>query len=116
MEEKKYETVIVLNSSRFGSGNPRLGESLMKDFLDCLSKTDPKPDALLLYNTAATLACKDSPVLEEMKKLEENGIEVFASLESLMFYGMSEDRQAGGPVNMDMMVQMMMNAKKVIKP
>ena len=69
MEEKKYETVIVLNSSRFGSGNPRLGESLMKDFLDCLSKADPKPDALLLYNTAATLASKDSPVLEEMKKL-----------------------------------------------
>ena len=88
----------------------------MKDFLESLAETTPLPSAILLYNTAAVLACKDSPVLEQMKALEAKGVEVDVSLESLMFYGMSEDRVCGGPVSMDMMTSILMNAQKVVKP
>ena len=35
------DVLVVLNSSRFGQGNPQLGERLMKNFLNSLQFDSP---------------------------------------------------------------------------
>ena len=55
-------TVVVLNSSRFGQGNPRLGEKLMKKFLNALEDGEMLPETIILYNSAVVLLTDGSPI------------------------------------------------------
>lgn len=110
------EVLVVLNSSRFGQGNPRLGESLMKEFLRSVLVGDSHPAAILLYNSAAALACKDSPVLETLKALEEGGCEILVNTESLEFYSLEEALEAGKSELLKPMTERMLHADLILKP
>ena len=112
----EYPVVVALNSSRFGQGNPRLGESLMKDFLHSLAIEANWPDALLLYNSAVVLACSSSELHEELETLEKAGCAVIASEESLEFYSLKEQKTCGQSASMEAMTAILMRADKVIKP
>lgn len=108
--------ILMFNSSRFGQGNPRLGESLMKDFFEALAMMDEKPDAILFYNSAVILACKDSPVLNPLQSLAKRGTEVLVSASSLHFYNMDKILAAGRIADMEEMAGLIMQADSVIKP
>ena len=108
--------IVVLNSSRFGQGNPRLGESLMEDFLDTLAKSVNVPQAILLYNSAVVLACKDSKLLKPLKALADLGCKVLVNEESLVFYSLAANLECGEPTSLKDMTESMMEADAVIKP
>lgn len=108
--------IVVLNSSRFGQGNPRLGESLMEDFLDTLAKSVNVPQAILLYNSAVVLACKDSKLLKPLKALADLGCKVLVNEESLVFYSLAANLEYGEPTSLKDMTECMMEADAVIKP
>lgn len=110
------ESILVLNSSRFGQGNPRLGESLMKGFLEALSLSESAPAAVLLYNSAVVLACKESPVLEQIKALEKGGCAICVNQESLEFYSLEGSLEAGKPMDISAMTKRMLDADVILKP
>lgn len=110
------ETIVVLNSSRFGQGNPRLGESLMEDFLAVCAKSNHRPDALFLYNSAVVLACKDSKVLDSLKALEKSGCFIAVNAESLVFYSLQTQLECGEECSIDEMSERLLAADAVIKP
>lgn len=112
----KTGSVLVLNSSRFGQGNPRLGESLMNDFLAGAADSPLCPAAVILYNTAVVLACKDSVVLSMLQAMEEKGVSVLVNSESLDFYSLTEQLEAGKPCSMAEMTDILFEAETVIKP
>ena len=115
-EFNEYPIVVALNSSRFGQGNPRLGESLMKDFLQSVSTEKNRPDAILLYNSAVVLACQDSELHAQLETLEKAGTAILANQESLEFYSLSERLVCGKSADMEQMSTVLMQAAKVIKP
>lgn len=110
------EAILVLNSSRFGQGNPRLGELLMKDFLEALSLSEAAPAAALLYNSAVVLACKDSPVLEQLQALEKGGCAILVNQESLAFYSLEDSLSVGTKTDIAAMTDRMLKADLVLKP
>ena len=110
------KSVLVLNSSRFGQGNPRLGESLMEDFLKTVANSDSRPAAILLYNSAVGLACKDSKMLEPLQALAEGGCDILVNEESLIFYSLAANLEAGKPSSIEDMTKRMLAADVVIKP
>ena len=110
------EVLIVLNSSRLGQGNPRLGESLMTSFLESVLTGQARPVAILLYNSAVVLATDQSPVCPVLKKCADPGIDILVNQESLEFYSLDKSVCAGHPASMDEMTQRMMNAATVVKP
>lgn len=111
-----HEVLVILNSSRFGQGNPQLGEKLMKAFLESLSQAETKPAAILLYNSAVMLATSQSPLCDALAALEKAGVEILVNEESLDFYALSPILKAGKTVDMAAMSEKMLNASLIVKP
>ncbi len=108
--------LVVLSSNTMGSGDPKLGTSLMKAFIFALTKQDRLPDTILCYNTGAYLTCEDSDSLEDLKLLESEGVTILTCGTCLDFYGLKEKLAVGGITNMYDIVERMESARSIIKP
>lgn len=106
-------SIITVSSSRFGQGNPRLGESLMSSWFYVLTNSDPLPDAILFFNAGVALCCKDSPVLRDLKTIVSEGVKVYVDEASLNFYGYSDNLEIGEKKDLSTMAGMMLAASKV---
>ena len=108
--------LVVLSANTMGTGDPKLGTSLMKAFVFALTKQDQLPDTILCYNTGAYLTCQDADTLEDLKLLESEGVTVLTCGTCLDFYGLKEKLAVGGVTNMYDIVERMENAAQIIKP
>ena len=68
------------------------------------------------YNGGATLTAEGSDSLEDLKHLEEQGVEILTCGTCLNYYGLSEKLQVGSVTNMYAIVEKMTGADKIIKP
>ena len=108
--------LVVLSASTMGTGDPKLGSSLMKAFVFALTKQDQLPDTILCYNSGASLTCEGADTLEDLKLLESEGVTILTCGTCLDFYGLKEKLAVGGVTNMYDIVERMENAAQIIKP
>jgi len=108
--------VVVISSDRMGNGNDELGKVLIKGFIFAVTQLDKLPKTLLFYNGGATLTAEGSDSLEDLKHLEEQGVEILTCGTCLNYYGLSEKLQVGSVTNMYTIVEKMTGADKIIKP
>ena len=116
MDLRRKGMLVVLSANTMGSGDPKLGTSLMKAFVFALTKQDQLPDTVLCYNTGAYLTCEGADTLEDLKLLESEGVTVLTCGTCLDFYGLKEKLAVGGVTNMYDIVERMENAAQIIKP
>ncbi len=112
----KKNTLVVISSNTMGEGDPELGKTLIKGFIYALAQQDELPDQMLFYNGGAYLTCEGSPSLEDLKSLEEQGVEIRTCGTCLNFYGLTEKLQVGEVTNMYDIVERMSKADRIIKP
>ena len=112
---RKSSDVVLITSDRFGTGDDRLGEILMKAFLNTLWDTEPKPAGIMFINDGVRLTTEGSEVLETLELLEKEGVEIFSCGTCLEFYGLKEKLKVGLVTNMYDTVQSLLSAGKVIK-
>ena len=93
-----------------------LGRTLMKGFLFAVGQLPQLPKTILFYNGGAHLTVEGSPVLEDLKKLEAQGVEILTCGTCLNFYGLTDRLAVGGVTNMYDIVERLATAGKVIKP
>ena len=108
--------VVVISSDRMGSGNDELGKVLIKGFIFAITQLDKLPKTMLFYNGGATLTAEGSDSLEDLNKLEEQGVEILTCGTCLNYYGLSEKLKVGSVTNMYAIVEKMADADKIIKP
>lgn len=108
--------VVVISSDRMGNGNDELGKVLIKGFIFALSQLDKLPKTILFYNGGATLTAEGSDSLEDLKHMEEQGVEILTCGTCLNYYGLSEKLQVGSVTNMYTIVEKMTAADKIVKP
>ena len=96
--EKK--TVVVFSSDKMGEGEDALGEILIKSFLYTLTQAEKLPRTLLFYNKGAFLTCQDSPVLEDLKVLEKEGVQIYTCGTCLDYYKLKDKLAVGEVANM----------------
>lgn len=108
--------VVVLSSDRMGNGNDELGKVLIKGFIFAVTQLDTLPKTMLFYNGGATLTAEGSDSIEDLKHLEEQGVEILTCGTCLNYYGLSEKLQVGSVTNMYTIVEKMAGADKIIKP
>lgn len=113
---RKKGLLVVLSSDRMGSGDPKLGTSLMKAFVYALTKQDQLPETVLCYNSGASLTCEGADTLEDMKLLESEGVNILTCGTCLDFYGLKEKLAAGTVTNMYDIVERMETAAVIVKP
>ncbi|MCU4164587.1 sulfurtransferase-like selenium metabolism protein YedF [Carboxylicivirga caseinilyticus] len=106
----------LLQITRYGmgEGDEELGLKLIGNYLRILDEDSRLPSFIALYNSGVKLITKDSPVIEQMKKLEERGVKIIACGTCLNFYGISDEIQAGIKGTMMDIITLQTNADKVI--
>ena len=112
----KKNRLVVISSKTMGEGNGELGATLLKGFIYALTQQDELPDQMLFYNGGAFLTCEGSQSLEDLKMLEEQGVEIRTCGTCLNFYGISDKLQVGEVTNMYDIAEQMTKADRIIKP
>ena len=116
VDSRRKGMLVVLSANTMGTGDVKLGTSLMKAFVFALTKQDQLPDTILCYNTGAYLTCDGADTLEDLKLLESEGVTILTCGTCLDFYGLKEKLAVGGVTNMYDIVERMENAAQIIKP
>jgi sulfur transfer complex TusBCD TusB component (DsrH family) len=70
--------VFLIQSEGLGRGDDKLGTLLMANFLRLLGENKDKPSTLVFWNDGVRLACEGSPVLDHIKRLQEQSVEILA--------------------------------------
>lgn len=104
-------TIVVLNQDSMGHGDPALGQKILATFL---KKSIALPDfhAIVLFNTGVRLVAADSPVLAELRALEERGVDLVPCGTCLTHFGIAP--AVGKVGDMDSIVRELGAAAKVI--
>jgi selenium metabolism protein YedF len=107
--------VVLMESDCLGTGDRELGEILIKAFLNTLWDTEPKPAKILFLNSAVNLTTEGSEVLDTLRLLEEEGVEILSCGTCLEYYGLKAQLRVGQVTNMYDTVGSLVAAGKVIR-
>ncbi len=109
-------TTVVFSSDCMGRGDDELGHILMKAFVFSITQMDPLPDRLIFYNYGVKLTTAGSPVLEDLKRLSQAGLEIFSCGTCLKHLGLEDQLQVGEVSNMYDILEMQLKSGHLIKP
>lgn len=107
--------VVVIPSSRMGHGDDELGDILIKAFVFALTQQDDLPSSILFYNGGVKLTCEGSPVLDDLKKLADAGVEILSCGTCLKHYGIEDKLSVGNATNMYVIVEKQLQAGVVVR-
>ena len=112
----KKGMTVVLSADTMGTGDEKLGTSLMKAFVFALTKQDTLPETVLCYNRGAFLSCEGADTLEDLKNLQAEGVNILTCGTCLDFYGIKEKLAVGSVTNMYEIVEKMQQSQTIIRP
>lgn len=99
-----------------GSCDEELGRVLMKGVLFALSQLEKLPKTILFYNGGAALTTKGADSLEDLRSIEERGVEIRIYRTCLNYYHLTDKLAVGEVTNMYDIVENLAKASKVVKP
>ncbi len=114
-EKEKSADIVLITSDRFGTGDKRLGEILMRAFLNTLWDTEPKPAQIISINDGVRLTTESSEVLDTLNLLEQAGVQILSCGTCLEYYNLKDSLKSGQATNMKATVSSLLASGKVIK-
>lgn len=115
-KDARSDHIVVVSSSCMGEGDEVLGKILMKSFFYALTSQDVLPSCILFYNSGVFITCQQSDMIEDLKLLENQGVEILSCGTCLNHYGLQDQLLVGGVSNMYTIVEKMSMASHVVKP
>lgn len=107
--------VVVIPSEQMGRGeDEELGQILIRSFLHTLNEVSPLPDTLIFFNSGVKLTVEGSPIREDLRNLEAQGVQMLICGTCLGYYGLKEKVAVGEVSNMYTIAETMMRAGKVV--
>ncbi|WP_300382309.1 sulfurtransferase-like selenium metabolism protein YedF [Clostridium sp.] len=114
-DSKNKSLTILVASNLLGEGDDKLGEALMKVYINTLAETDSLPENLLFINGGVKLTCEGSDVVDSIKTMKDKGVNIFSCGACLDFYNLKEALLVGEIGNMYQIVEIMNNSGNTIK-
>lgn len=110
--------IVQVAADHMGEGDAELSAKLIRSFFYALQEQDDLPEIVLFYNGGVRLAVKDSPIAEDLQKLKEQGVEIYACGLCLNFYELTEqvDTDIVEITNMYRMIEIMREADHIVRP
>jgi len=105
--------IFLVQSEGLGRGDEQLGSMLMANFLRLLGESEDKPSSLIFWNAGVRLLCQGSPVLNRLKQLEEQGVELLACTTCLEHFDLMDKLAIGKPTTMATSIQSMLSCDVV---
>lgn len=107
-------TVIAISKNFMGNGSEELGKLLIKGFIYTSSEYNKLPKTIVFFNSGVKLTTEGSPCLDDLEKLQDNGVEIISCGTCLDYYGLKEKLKVGEISNMYTIYETLFNAGKVI--
>ena len=107
--------VIVFKSDGMGSTDAQeLREILARKFLGLIADAGTLPAAICFYTDGVKLVCEGSPLLPELRELEQRGVHLVICQTCLDTFGLADRRQVGIVGGMGDIITAMWGADTVI--
>ncbi|MBU8848509.1 MAG: sulfurtransferase-like selenium metabolism protein YedF [Desulfobacterales bacterium] len=113
-ESDSQKILVILSSQQIGKGDDELGQKLMINFVKTLKELGNDLWRIVLLNHGVKFSIKDSRILEELKELEQSGVDILVCGACLTHLGLMDDKVIGETTNMLDVVTSMQLADKVI--
>ncbi len=110
----KEDTVLMIGSKTLGKGDSALGDLLMKSYIYSLTELDDLPSTLIFFNEGAFLTNYGSPILADLKTLQEKEVTILTCGTCVDFYELEEKVAIGDVTNMFTISEIQMKADKVV--
>ncbi|MGI6413195.1 MAG: sulfurtransferase-like selenium metabolism protein YedF [Syntrophomonadaceae bacterium] len=105
---------ILVKSQFFGEGSNELGTVLMQSFLYTLIESAPRISHLIFMNGGVYLTTEGSPVLDHLRELERQGVQIWSCGTCLDYFSLKEKLQVGEVTNMYNTTEALLNADKTL--
>lgn len=106
---------VFIATDKLGEGEERLGAILMKAFLNTLHDSEPKPRTIMFINNGVRITTEGSEMLDSLEALVQDGVQIISCGTCLNYYGIVDKLKVGIIGNMYDIVNVMLEADKVIK-
>ena len=110
--------IVLIGSRTLGRGDDQIGVVLMTNFLRFLAELEPKPKALILWNTGVKLAADDGErtveklqAQEHLRQLQEQGVEILVCQTCLDYFGLRDKVVVGKISGMKHFVSLLMSGE-----
>lgn len=106
--------VLVVSSDIMGRGDAELGTILMRAFFHTLGEVEPMPQTIIFFNSGVKLVCSGSPVLDDLRDLADQGLEMLVCGTCLGYFDLKDNLAVGQVSNMYDIAEAMLRAGKVV--
>jgi len=110
-QDTQMDTIVVMNQDQMGHGDRALGQKILGTFLKKAIAL-PHFSAVVFYNSGVKLVGPESPVLTELRLLEERGVDLVPCGTCLQHFGITPT--VGRISDMDSILREIGQAKKVV--
>jgi len=110
------KVLVFVTSNLFGTGDEELGRILMRAFVKTIRDIDPRPAQLVFANSGVRLTTEGSDLIDDLKALEESGVEVISCGTCLDYYGLVEKLEVGQASNMFEIASALVGADRIVRP
>jgi len=108
------KTVVLFTRFGMGDAPAELQQKLAGVFLSLLRGSDLANARLVFYTDGVRLVCEGSPVLDQLRALEEKGAELIICQTCLNYFGLADKVRAGIVGGMADIIEALSRADKVI--
>ena len=108
--------VVVLSDNRMGRGDDVLGDVLIRSFIHTLPQLNPLPDAIICYNAGVKLTVRDSTALDDLRQLDEAGMDILICGTCVNYFGFGEQVAAGHVSNMYDIAETLAGVGRLVRP
>lgn len=108
------QTVLLFTRFGMGEADPTLQKVLVEKFLSLTLEANQLPAKILFYTDGVKLACEGSSVVDQLKQMESNGVELVLCKTCLDFFGLTQKVQVGIVGGMTDIIEALAKAGKVI--
>ncbi len=99
--------VVVISDDRMGKGDEDFSRSLLEGFIYALTEQDKLPEKVIFYNRGVFLTAENEKTIEDLKTLEDQGVEILSCGLCLGNYKLKEKLAVGEITNMYKIVEIL---------
>ncbi|CAH2215355.1 sulfurtransferase-like selenium metabolism protein YedF [Tepidibacter aestuarii] len=113
-QEVDDNTVVFISSNTMGKGSDELGGILINGFIYTLSQTTPYPKSIIFVNSAVKLTTENENTVDNLKLLEEEGVEILSCGTCLDYLNLKNMLKVGQISNMYDIVERLRKSSNTI--
>ncbi len=116
MPQQQDNAVVLITGETLGSGDDELGALLMRSFIKTLKTLEPPVKTMLFLNGGVKLTCSGSSLIDDLKELEQAGVDIRSCGTCLDYFRLRDNLAAGVVGDMKGTVDTLAGAGVVISP